>query len=97
MKLRELWAMLLPVSDLTPLQGLPLKSLDLYHTTGVTNLQPLKGMPLEQLNLQDVPVSDPPPTVAERTPGPGSEMPSFPAKQSFTVRRSQTEFGNKEK
>src|SRR5262249_49953046 len=36
------------LTDLTPLKGMPLKSLGIMHT-GVTDLTPLKGMPLEQL------------------------------------------------
>ncbi len=38
------------VSDLTPLKGMPLKTLSLMNT-GVTDLTPLKGMPLETLML----------------------------------------------
>jgi hypothetical protein len=39
------------VTDLTPLRGMQLKTLDLSRT-GVTDLKPLIGMPLEELTLE---------------------------------------------
>ena len=39
------------VTDLTPLQGLPLKGLDLAYCNKITDLSPLKGMPLTWLLL----------------------------------------------
>jgi hypothetical protein len=39
-----------PVQDLTPLGGMPLKSLSI-EATGVTDLAPLQTMKLEQLSL----------------------------------------------
>ena len=45
------------VSDLTPLRGMALKSLDLEGTK-VTDLTTLRGMPLEQLMLNQLPISD---------------------------------------
>ena len=45
------------ISDLTPLQGMPLKWLYLNNTK-VSDLTPLKGMPLKWLNLNDTKVSD---------------------------------------
>ena len=45
------------VADLSPLQGLPLKELDLTGTA-VTDLSPLQGMPLEELYLENTRVTD---------------------------------------
>jgi hypothetical protein len=39
------------VTDLSPLQGMPLKDLGLNRTTQLKDLSPLKGMSLEILNL----------------------------------------------
>jgi hypothetical protein len=58
MKLDRLEAQNTPVSDLKPVQGMPLTFLDLSGARGVTDLQPLEGMPLEYLNLAGLPVSD---------------------------------------
>src|SRR5262245_22519565 len=41
------------VSDLSPLQGMKLRFLDLYRNPGVTDLKPLAGMPLEELNCNN--------------------------------------------
>ena len=45
------------VSDLTPLRGMPLKTLRLAGTK-VSDLTPLHGMPMESLQLSGTPVSD---------------------------------------
>jgi internalin A len=47
----------LPIADLRPLSGMPLRMLGLERTR-VTDLSPLKGMKLEKLYLNEVPVSD---------------------------------------
>ncbi len=47
----------LPVSELSPLAGMPLEALDLSHTR-VTNLQDLAGLQLRKLNLAGTPVTD---------------------------------------
>jgi hypothetical protein len=39
------------LSDLTPLRGLPLRTLSVQGNPGVTDLTPLRGMPLESLHL----------------------------------------------
>ena len=46
-----------PLSDLSPLQGLPLTVLSCSFSS-VADLSPLRGMPLVHLTLQSVPVSD---------------------------------------
>jgi Leucine-rich repeat (LRR) protein len=46
------------VSDLSPLQGMPLRDLHLFAVTQVRDLLPLKGMPLEYLNLGLTSVTD---------------------------------------
>lgn len=45
------------LTDLSPLQGLSLQSLDVAHTA-VQDLAPLAGMPLERVNLHATPVAD---------------------------------------
>jgi hypothetical protein len=45
------------LTDLSPLAGLPLRSLDLAATS-VTDLSPLAGMPLEHLDLRDTDLTD---------------------------------------
>ena len=45
------------VTNLSPLQGLPLRELYLEQTR-VTDISPLQGMPLEKLYLIDTPVAD---------------------------------------
>jgi len=47
----------LPISDLAPLHGLPIKELDISRTP-VSNLEPLRGMPLTSLYLSDAQVRD---------------------------------------
>ena len=39
------------LSDLSPLEGMPLTNLSLFHCNQVRDLSPLKGMPLTNLNL----------------------------------------------
>ena len=46
-----------PVTDLSPLQGLPLKSLD-AQGCAIADLSPLRGMPLRSLNLDSTKVID---------------------------------------
>jgi len=46
-----------PISDLTPLRGLPISRLSLMHTT-VSDLSPLRGMSLRWLRLAGTKVSD---------------------------------------
>ena len=46
------------ISDLSPLQGLPLTGLYIYYSPRVSDLSPLMGMPLEELHANDCPVSD---------------------------------------
>src|SRR5262249_37453793 len=58
MKLEVLMAQSTQVSDLTPLQGMPLNWLDLAWAVGVSDLSPVRGMPLEYLNLTALGVSD---------------------------------------
>ena len=50
----------LPITDLTPLSGMPLQSLSLTDTS-VTDLSPLSGMPLQRLDLSNSGVRDLPP------------------------------------
>jgi Leucine-rich repeat (LRR) protein len=57
MPLERLSIRLTPVSDLSPLEGMSLKSLDCYQTR-VSDLSPLRGMPLTDLNLNYTRVSD---------------------------------------
>jgi internalin A len=45
------------VADLSPLSGMPLKSLG-CQVTRVADLSPLKGMPLEELNCNQTLISD---------------------------------------
>ena len=47
----------LPVSDLSPLQGMPLDAL-FIPLTRVSDLSPLRGMALTYLDVSDTPVSD---------------------------------------
>lgn len=47
----------LPISDLSFVRGLPVKTLVL-HSTKVRDLTPLRGLPLEGLLLYDTPVAD---------------------------------------
>jgi hypothetical protein len=56
-QLRSLSLRDVPVSDLSPLRGLPLESLDCYHTR-VTDLAPLRGMKLRWLVVSNTGVSD---------------------------------------
>jgi serine/threonine protein kinase/formylglycine-generating enzyme required for sulfatase activity len=46
------------ISDLTPLQGLPLTSLQIYNSPRVTDLSPLKGMLLQELRVDGCSVAD---------------------------------------
>ena len=48
----------LPISDLSPLQGLPIRSLHLNLCDNVSDLSPLKGMPLDDLEIGKTKVSD---------------------------------------
>jgi Leucine-rich repeat (LRR) protein len=45
------------VSDLSPLQGMPMEWLSCY-STNVSSLSPLVGMPLKNLSCSNTPVSD---------------------------------------
>lgn len=40
------------VDNLMPIQGLPIRELNLWRTA-ITNLEPLRGMPLQRLNLRE--------------------------------------------
>ncbi len=46
------------ISDLTPLQGLPLSSLSIYNSPQVTDLSPLKGMAIRELHVDGCPIAD---------------------------------------
>lgn len=46
------------ISDLTPLQGLPLKTLHILNNPRVTDLSPLKGMSLQELIVDGCPIAD---------------------------------------
>src|SRR5262249_4742520 len=46
------------VADLTPLQGMPLKYVDLFWAQNIKDLTPLEGAPLEYLNLTALRVSN---------------------------------------
>lgn len=46
------------ISDLTPLQGLPLTGLWIYNSLRVTDLSPLKGMALQELHTDGCPIAD---------------------------------------
>jgi serine/threonine protein kinase/formylglycine-generating enzyme required for sulfatase activity len=46
------------ISDLSPLQRLPLERLTISHNQRVTDLSPLKGMPLRELNCDGCPIAD---------------------------------------
>ncbi len=46
------------ISDLSPLQGLPLTGLYIYYSPRVTDLSPLKGMPLEELHADGCAIAD---------------------------------------
>ncbi|MBY0456277.1 MAG: hypothetical protein K2V38_02960, partial [Gemmataceae bacterium] len=46
------------LTDLSPLNGLPLTTLDVNNNGQLANLRPLKGMPLKQLFLQQTAVGD---------------------------------------
>jgi formylglycine-generating enzyme required for sulfatase activity len=46
------------ISDLTPLQGLPLSDLHIYNSPQVTDLSPLKGMALQELRVDGCPIAD---------------------------------------
>ena len=48
----------LPISDLAPLQGLPIQSLNLRNCSNISDLSPLKGLPLESLDIAQTKVSD---------------------------------------
>lgn len=41
------------VNDLTPLKGMPLTSLNLYHCVGLRDFSPLAGMKLTRLSVQN--------------------------------------------
>ena len=57
MKLTNLYCDGAPVSDLSPLQGMPLEALALPHTR-VSDLSPLRGMPLRWLRIDQACVTD---------------------------------------
>ncbi len=57
MKLHTLRLLHTPVSDLSPLAGMPLTELDCYQCKGVTDLSPLHGAPLVSLDLGDTGVA----------------------------------------
>lgn len=48
----------LGLSDLTPLEGMPLAFLDLGYNREATDLSPLAGMPLRDLNIERTKVTD---------------------------------------
>lgn len=56
--LRSLTLYRTPVSDLSPLSGMPLETLNIGTCGGITNLSPLKGMELKTLLLSGTGVAD---------------------------------------
>ncbi len=46
------------ISDISPLQGLPLLELQIFNSTRLTDLSPLKGMSLQELHIDGCPVAD---------------------------------------